>query len=324
MSQVNELFTEKFRPQKLEQLIAPERVKSQLKHGLIQNLLLFGSPGTGKTSTLFILAKNHPYLYINASDQRGIDIIRDNVVPFCSSISLEEGREKLKCIILDELDGATPEFFKALRAVMEKYAKSARFVASCNFLNKIPEPIWESRFLPVSYDPINDEEKEYLMGEYKKRVGAILQAAKISYTEEILHQFIKNDFPDLRALMNKIQSLHLRGAVELSAENMATSSDFGDLFHICIDPPKGQDGKIKAYENYKLIVNQFGSRIDESLTALGSDFPEYLKNMAPARLDKLPLVLIATAEYQYQKSFVIDPLITLLAAVFRIQQILNS
>lgn len=314
---VTQLFTEKFRPQKLEQLIAPERVRSQLKHGLVQNLLLFGSAGTGKTSTLFILAKDHPYLYINASDQRGIDIIRDNVVPFCSSISLEEGKEKLKCIILDELDGATPEFFKALRAVMEKYAKSARFVASCNFLNKIPEPIWESRFLPISYDPINDIEKEYLMGEYKKRVGAILQAAKISYTEETLHQFVMNDFPDLRALMNKIQSLHLRGVVELSAENMATSSDFGDLFHLCLQP------STKPYDNYKLIVNQFASRIDESLSALGTDFPEYLKNMAPARLDKLPLVLIATAEYQYQKSFVIDPLITLLACVFRIQQILN-
>jgi len=318
MSSVNELFTEKFRPQKLEQLIAPERVKSQLKHGLVQNLLLFGSAGTGKTSTLFILAKDHPYLYINASDQRGIDIIRDNVVPFCSSISLDEGKEKLKCIILDELDGATAEFYKALRAVMEKYAKSARFVASCNFLNKIPEPIWESRFLPISYDPINDTEKVYLTGEYKKRVGAILQAAKISFTEEALTKFVENDFPDMRALMNKIQSLHLRGAVELTAENTATSSDFGDLFRLCLQPAT------KPYDNYKLIVNQFGSRIDESLTVLGSEFPEYLKNMAPARLDKLPAVLIVTAEYQYQKSFVIDPLITLLAAVFRIQQILNT
>lgn len=318
MSQVTELFTEKFRPQKLEQLIAPERVKSQLKHGLVQNLILFGSPGTGKTSTLFILAKDHPYLYINASDQRGIDIIRDNVVPFCSSISLEEGKEKLKCVILDELDGATGEFFKALRAVMEKYAKTTRFVASCNFLNKIPEPIWESRFLPISYDPINAEEETYLINEYKVRISAILKAAQIGFTFEILDKFVRNDFPDLRALMNKIQSLHLRGAKELSAENMATSSDFGDLFHLCLQP------STKPYDNYKLIVNQFASKIDESLSALGTDFPEYLKNMAPTRLDKLPLVLIATAEYQYQKSFVIDPLITLLACVFRIQQILNS
>lgn len=318
MSQIQELFTEKFRPQKLDQLIVPPRVRAQLEEGLIQNILLYGSPGNGKTSSLFIMAKDHPYLYINASDQRGINIIRDNLIPFCSSISLEEGKNKLKCVILDELDGATTEFYQALRAVMEKFAKTTRFIASCNFFNKIPAPIWESRFLPISYDPIDVKEQEYLMGEYKKRVALILQAAKISFDEEILDQFVKRDFPDMRALMNKIQSLHIRKVEKLTAENTATSSDFGDLFKLCLQKPD------KPYENYKLIVNQFGSKIDESLAALGSDFPEYLKNMAPARLDKLPAVLIATAEYQYQKAFVIDPLITLLAAVFRIQQILNA
>lgn len=317
MSSTQDLFTERFRPQKLEQLIAPERVKKQLEAGLIQNLLLYGSPGTGKTSTLFLLAKGHPFIYINTSSERGIDTIREKITNFCSSISLDEGREVLKCVILDEIDGATDEFFKALRAVMEKFSKTTRFIASCNFIQKIPEAINNSRFLPIAYDPINSEEEAYLLMEYKKRVGAILKAAGISYTEEILEKFIKNDFPDLRALMNRIQSLHIRRVTELSLENIATSSDFVQLFHLCLQP------STKPYDNYKLIVNQFGSRVDESLAALGSDFPEYLKNIAPARLDKLPLVIIAVAEYQYQKAFSIDPLITLLAAVFRIQQILN-
>ena len=318
MSADTRLFTEKFRPHKLDQLIAPERVKKQLQQGLVQNLLLFGSPGTGKSSTLFILAQDHPFLYINTSSERGIEIIREKITNFCSSISLEEGKEKLKCVILDEIDGATDEFFKALRAVMEKYSKTTRFIASCNFMNKIPEPIRESRFLPIAYDPINKEEEDYLMGEYKKRVGAILKAANISYTEEILEKFIKNDFPDLRAIMNKIQSLYIRKIPELTLENTATSSDFSDLFHLCIQPAT------KPYENYKIIVNQFGSRVDESLTALGTDFPEYLKNMAPARLDKLPLILIAIAEHQYQKAFTIDPLICLLSCCFRIQIIINQ
>ena len=317
VSVINELFTEKFRPQKLEHLIAPERIKSQLQNGLVQNILLFGSPGTGKTSTLFILAKDHPFLYINASEERGIDIIRDNLIPFCSTISLEGGRDKLKCVILDELDGATDTFYKALRAVMEKYAKTTRFIASCNFLNKIPEAIWESRFLPISYDPINNEEQEYLMAEYKGRVAAILKAIDISYTEEVLHEFVKKNFPDLRALMNKLQSLHNSKATELSMTNITNSSSYADLFDLCLHPKK-------PYDNYKLIVNQYSSRVDEALSALGNDFPEYLSDAAPARLDKLPGVLISVAEYQYQKSFVIDPLITLLAAVFRIQQILNS
>ena len=215
-------------------------------------------------------------------------------------------------------DGGTPEFFAALRSVMERFSKTTRFVASCNFLQKIPKPIWESRFLPISYDPIDDNEKKFLIAEYKKRVGAILKAANITYTDFDLEKFIMNDFPDLRAIMNKIQSLYLREIKELTLENIATSSDFVDLFHLCLQP------STKPYDNYKFIINQYGTRVDEALTALGNDFPEYLKNMAPDKLYKLPAVLIETANYQYQKAFVIDSLVTLLACVFSIQGILNK
>ena len=318
MSVVTELFTEKFRPKKMEQLIAPPRVKKQLEKGLIQNILLYGSPGTGKSSTLFILAQGHPYLYINASSERGIDTMRETIPNFCSSISLMDGEENLKCVILDELDGATPEFFGAFKSAMERYSSTTRFIASCNFLPKIPDAIRKSRFLEIAYDPINGEEKLYLINEYKKRVGLILKAANISYTDPDLERFVLNDFPDLRAIMNKIQSLHLREVSELTIENMATASDFQDLFHLCLEPPK------KPWDNYKMVVNQYGSRVDEALSALGTDFPEYLKNMAPAKLDKMPGVIIEIADYQFKKAFVIDPLITLLAAIYRIQQLINS
>ena len=136
MSKVNDLFTEKFRPKNLNELIAPERVKSELNKGLVQNLLLYGTPGTGKTSTLFILAEGHQKLYINASSERGIDTVRDTIPKFCSTISLDGGKENLKCVILDELDGATDEFYKALRGVMERYASTARFIASMHIDRK--------------------------------------------------------------------------------------------------------------------------------------------------------------------------------------------
>jgi DNA polymerase III delta prime subunit len=315
---ISELFVEKFRPQKIEQLIAVPRVKDQLKDGLNQNLLLYGSAGTGKTSSAWILAKGHPTLFLNASEERGIDIIRDRIIPFCSTMSLEDGMERLKCVILDELDGATTDFFGAFRPIMEKFSKNVRFIASCNTVQKVPNPVGGSRFLPIAYDPITKEEEIYLKGEYKKRIGAILKAVKISYTEEIIDKFIHNDFPDLRALMNKVQSLHIRGIGELTLDNIVTTSDFKDLFQLCLNKPE------KPYENYKVIVDQFGSKVDESLMALGNDFPEFLKNAAPEKLDKLPGVLISLAEYQYQKAFCVDPLITLLAAVLRIQQILNN
>jgi len=101
-SVVNTLFTEKFRPKKLEHLILPERVRSQLSQGLVQNILFYGSPGTGKTSAMFIISSTHPSIYINASSERGIDVIREKIRNFCSSISLDEGKETLKCVILDE------------------------------------------------------------------------------------------------------------------------------------------------------------------------------------------------------------------------------
>lgn len=317
MGIIQELFSEKFRPKKLEHLIVPPRIKDQLKNGLVQNLLLYGSAGTGKTSTLFILAEGHPTLYINASSERGIDTIREKISSFCSTISLDGGRENLKCVILDELDGATEEFFKALRSVMERYSQTARFIASCNYIQKIPEPIRDSRFLSISYDPVNKEEETLILKEYIKRVAAILQSAKIEYKNETLIKFVKNSFPDMRALMNKIQSMYNAGIKVLDETNFNTNFEFKDLFDLCMNTSS------KPYDNYKFIINQYGPRVDDSLSALGKDFPEYLKNVSPDKEDKLPMVLIAVADYQYQKPFVIDPLITLLAAVMKIQMILK-
>ena len=96
---INELFTEKFRPKNLNQLIAPSRIKDELKNGITQNLLLYGSAGTGKTSSLFVLTQNHPKLYINASSERGIDTIREKISKFCSTISMHFSQLKFSSIV---------------------------------------------------------------------------------------------------------------------------------------------------------------------------------------------------------------------------------
>ena len=316
MSVTNELFTEKFRPKSLDQLIAPQRIKSELSRGVIQNLLLHGSAGTGKTSSLFIISEPYTNLYINASSQRGIETVRETIPRFCSTISLEGGREKLKVVILDELDGATEEFYKALRASMERYASVARFIASCNYIQKIPEPV-QSRFNCISFDPINKEEEDIIFDLYKKRVSAILNATKIAFTEEIIEKFVRNDFPDMRALMNKVQSFYLQGIKELNPKNFNVNFDFADLFRICIGT------NTKPWDNYKLVVSEYSSRIDEAMAALGNDFPAFIKDNYPQKLDKLPFIVIAVAEYQYQVNFVVDKMITLLACIYKIQTILN-
>ena len=318
MSVVNELFTEKFRPKDLGNLIAPPRVKNELERGVVQNLLLFGTAGTGKTSTAFILAppKADTTLYINASSERGIDVIRERIGKFCAGMSLIGGRESLKVVILDEVDGATDEFFKALRAVMEKYANVARFIATCNYIQKVPDAI-QSRFQCISYDPINNEEENDIIEQYKERIAKILTAIKVQYTPEILDKFVRNDFPDMRRLMNKLHGFYLSGTEVLDNKNFNINFDFVDLFKLCLA------GTDKPYENYKLIVGEYSSKIDDTLNALGIDLVEYIKGNAPNKIDKIPLIIIAVAEHQAQRTMVIDPMITLLSCVMKLQTILK-
>jgi DNA polymerase III delta prime subunit len=316
-SVITQLFTEKFRPKDLSTLIVPDRIKRELSQGLVQNLLLYGSPGTGKTSTLFILAKNHPTLYINAREDANIDTLRNKVSKFCAVMSLEEGKERLKCVIIDEFDGASNAFFDAIKVPIEKYAALVRFIACTNYINKIPDGVL-SRFNCISYDAINKEEELYLLEEYKKRISLILNAAKITYTPEILHKFVHESFPDMRRIMNKIQSFYLQGIKELNEKNFNINFDFKDLYELCLNKPD------KPYENYKFIVGQYASLIDNSMNALGEDFIEYIKFHAPVKIDKIPLIIIAVAEHQAQRTMVIDPLITFLSLCYKLQIIANS
>jgi DNA polymerase III delta prime subunit len=246
-------------------------------------------------------------------------MLRDKIGKFCATISLdpEGGKEKLKCVILDEIDGATPEFFNAFKASMERYSNVARFISSCNYIQKVPDAI-QSRFNCISYDAINSEEEEFMITEYKKRVALILSAVKIGYTEEILDKFVRNDFPDMRALLNKLQSFYLQGIKELNAKNFNINFDFEDLYKLCLNKPD------KPYENYKFIISEYASRIDDTLAALGVDLIEYIKSNVPAKIDKIPMIIIVVAEHQAQRTMVIDPLITLLSCVYKIQIIINS
>ena len=137
MAAIKDLLTEKLRPKKFQHLILSDRVRNALGNGkLMQNVLLYSSPGTGKTSAAKVLAYGSPSLYINVSDESSVDIIRTKITDFCSSMAIDFGEEEnpdapkmengqpIKVIILDEVDGASDQFFKALRATIEKYAKT--------------------------------------------------------------------------------------------------------------------------------------------------------------------------------------------------------
>ena len=178
------LWTERYRPSTLDELILPERISTKLRNGLYMNFLFHGSPGTGKTSTAKVLAGNNPFMYINCSVETGVDTVRSKITEFCSTLSVVDGERKLKVVILDEFDGVSDQYMKALRGTIEQFEKTARFVATCNYINKIPDNI-QSRFECFNFDFSEEEEKE-IEKKYFKRVYEIIRIEGLDVEKEAL------------------------------------------------------------------------------------------------------------------------------------------
>lgn len=314
---MNELFTEKFRPNKLDNLILPDRIRKEVENGLQQNILLYSSAGRGKTTLAKILSKDFDTLYINVSDDSGIDTIRETISEFCGTLSVFGDSEQMKCVILDEMDGASQNFYKALRATMEKYAPVARFIGTCNYINKIPEPI-QSRFECINFEFINKEEEKQVKIGYIKRVLGIFKLYGIKCAQETAIAFVNRNFPDMRTILNKIQSFVSKGITEINIDDLKDIDyTYNDLFELVMGEPKPE-------ANYKMIMSNYSTKVDDVLTSFGNEFPQYIKEHNEKLMTKLPQIIITVAEHQAQRIQVIDPVITLLSCCFKIQQILHS
>lgn len=311
-----QLFTEILRPKTLDKVLVVPRIKEDLQNGLTQNLLLSGSAGCGKSSITRILSKGYDVLEINASLENGIDTIRDKVISFASQSSLFGGEEKMKVIVLEECDGLTLEAWKALRATIEKYHKTLRFIANCNYIDKVPEPI-QSRFNVLQLDPINKEEENYLFNLYLERIKTILTRFNIIYTEENVITFVRSCFPDMRSLLTKIQHLYNRGIKEISSEILSNTYDCSELFNLIVN-------STDPVTNYKQLVSDWSNKPDDAVLAIGKTFPDYILAVCPQYANKLPLILIATAEYNSMLANSIDKFVTLLGLVFKLQIIIHQ
>lgn len=309
-------LTEKLRPKKFQHLILPPRISEQLNAGkLEQNFLLYGSQGLGKTSAAKVMASSDGFdhIYINCSDETGVDVIRDKITSFCSSASVLNIGGRMKCVILDELDGVSDQFFKALRGTIEKFAVNTRFIATCNYINKIPEPI-QSRFVTVNMDMLDGGEVEYVKLEWRKRFGTLFTKLNIGITEDLLENFIDAAFPDMRKAIYKVETLSI-SKVENVTKSQITSKDweFEPMFKLII-------AQGDSYENYKHIVKEYQGSVTEVLASLGSDFPEWIADNHPDKLPKIPVVIIEVAAHQAMRNQVIDPVISLLSLVYKLQK----
>ena len=296
----NKLLTEVLRPKKLEQLILCPRIKSVIGEGkLEQNYCFYGRPGSGKTTLAKVLASKYPYIYINCSDETGVDTVREKINRWCSTISVLDGEESLKVVILDELDGVSDQFFKALRGTIEKFADQARFIGTCNFVNKIPDYM-HSRFTMINFDFVDKTEEEFLLAEQIKRTKFLLPKLNINADEDALIELVKRNFPDMRKLFNKIQSIQISKISNLTLDTvMKTEWSFEDIFKICVDKPE-------PAKNYAFLSNQYNGKVDDVLEALGSEFPKWLEEKAPSKIPMLPAIIIEVAMYQAQRVHVID------------------
>lgn len=317
MAVTQKLFTELFRPKALDGLILPSRVRAELSKGLTQNLMLYSSnPGTGKSSIARILTQGYDTLKLNGSSENGIDTIRNQVVQFASTISLEDGAEKIKVIYIDEADGLTEAAWDALRETIERYADSVRYICTCNKIDKIPGPI-KSRFNCIPLYPINKSEETLIFSQYCEYVGKILTALKINFEQDVLVEFIKNSFPDMRSILNTLQTLYNQGAKELDRESLIKTFDCSDLFELIIT---GND----PVENYKFIMTNYSSSPDEAMLAISQSFIEFVRTSYPQYNNKIPYLIITIAEYMAQLNTSPDRVIVLLACCFKLQTILKS
>jgi len=315
---IQALFTEKYRPKNLEDLILPERVMSKFENGLTQNMLLAGSPGTGKTSTAKAIVNQFglPYLYINASTDTSVDVIRTRITDFCSTMSILDDQGKFKVVILDEVDGVSDQFFKALRATMEQFASNSRFIATCNYVNKIPDPIL-SRFEVINFDFDKAEENE-LTKKYIRRVYDICGKEGMTIEKPALVEFVKRNFPDLRTTLNKLQGYKTQGTQNITLDDVKKfNSVYKDMFDLIFN-------QMDPVVNYKYIVGEYSNRVDDVLQTLGQEFIEYIQTEKPQNARHIPQIAICVAEHQAQRTLVIDPVITLLACVYKIQTIVNG
>ena len=268
---INALFTEKYRPKNLDDLILPDNVMNKFKDGLSQNMLLAGSPGTGKTSTAKAIV-NHfelPYIYINASTDTSVDVIRTRIIDFCSTMSILDDQNKFKVVILDEVDGVSDQFFKALRATMEQFASNSRFIATCNYINKVPDPVL-SRFELIDFDFNKDEELE-LTKKYIRRVHDVCGKEGMVIEKPALVEFVRRNFPDLRTTLNKLQGYKTQGITNITLDDVKKfNSVYKDVFELIfneMDPAK----------NYKYLVSEYSNRVDDILQTLGEEFIEYIQ-----------------------------------------------
>jgi DNA polymerase III delta prime subunit len=211
------IWVEKFRPDRVEDVILPQRIKTQfediVKGNEVPNMLLYGGAGVGKTTTAKALCKevDTDWLIINISEESGIDTLRTKIRDFASTLSLT-GKDKKKCVILDEFDHASNALQAGLRGFIESFSKTCSFVMTCNFPNRIIDPV-KSRLVCIDFG-VTKEESMKMQAQMFKRVSAILDFEQIPFDKRVVVKLVQKFYPDNRRILNQIQQYSKAGEID--------------------------------------------------------------------------------------------------------------
>ena len=301
------LWVEKYRPQKLEDCILPEGLlntfKSIVDSGEMQNMLLTGSSGLGKTTVARAMCNmlDLDYMIINGSDEgRSIDTLREKLRQFASSISLHSSRPKV--IILDEADYLGTAMQPALRGFIEEFSNNCRFVLTCNFKNKIIEPL-HSRCAVIEFNT-SKKQLASLANSFLKRLEFILKTEGIKYEQSVVAELILRFAPDWRRVLNECQRYSVSGKIDKGI--LVNTSD------------ANVDSLITAIKNkdFKAGRSWVANNIDVEPAAVFRKIYDGITEYAQP--DSVPNIIVILAKYQYQDAFVADHELNLVACLIEL------
>ena len=307
------LWEEKYRPQNLKELIVPQRIRTIFENGVVQSMLLYGTAGIGKTSAAKAICKQfqHNTLYLNMSETTGVDTIRETIMEFAMNQSILHYDNPIKVVILDEMDGMSQQAYAALRATMEKCSVNTRFIGTCNYIEKIPDPI-QSRFLMIDFNFSSEEINEVKKGQIL-RVMEICKKEGLNISRDAVAKLVLTYYPDFRSIVKKLQRFSLEGKTSVEASDIKDSaSEYAELYEMIIT----QDNPV---ENYKFVMKKYSNCVDEAIASLGYPFIEYILKSRPALMGKIPVISVLNAKYQQNLKLCVDPVVVLLANVYELQ-----